>query len=121
MSALQDVTDQGFEQDVLAAPEITVVDFWAPWCGPCILLTPHLERFAESLGPRVRIVKMDVDSQPLVASRLKVRGLPVLIAFHDGIETDRLRGEKNPRAVERWLRALEAPAASEQIGTAAPS
>jgi thioredoxin 1 len=122
MAKLVDVTDESFERDVLKAGGTTVVDFWAPWCGPCLKLTPHLERLAGSLGEETRVLKMDIESQPDTATRLKVRGLPVLIAFRDGDELSRLRGVKSPRDVERWLRGLGAePAASEQVGPALTS
>jgi thioredoxin 1 len=119
MAKLVDVTDESFDLDVLRAAGTTVVDFWAPWCGPCLKLTPHLERLAESLDAMTRLVKMDIESQPDTASRLRVRGLPVLIAFREGEELARLRGVNSPRDVEHWLRGLEAlPTASEQVGPA---
>jgi thioredoxin 2 len=102
-----DVTDASFERDVLGAPGTTVVDFWAPWCGPCVALTPHLERIASTLGPDLRLLKLDVDTQEETPARLRVRGLPVLIAFHGGREVARIQGVKSPREVERWLRGLE--------------
>src|SRR5690242_14735064 len=104
MGNVSDVTDASFEQDVLRAPGTVVVDFWAPWCGPCVALTPHLERIATRLGPDLRLVKLDVDTQEATPARLRVRGLPVLIAFRDGREVARIQGVKSPREVERWLR-----------------
>ncbi|HZR97200.1 MAG TPA: thioredoxin domain-containing protein [Chloroflexota bacterium] len=106
MAALHDTTDATFEHDVVGAAGTVVVDFWAPWCGPCVALTPHLERMASKLPPDVRIVKLDVDSESAVASRLRVRGLPVLIAFRAGAEIARIHGVKSPGEVERWLRSL---------------
>ena len=113
---LKDVTDSSFERDVVRSRGTVVVDFWAPWCGPCLALTPHLERAAEPLAPETRVVKMDVDSQPQTPARLRVRGLPVLVAFRDGSEIGRLRGVKNPREVEHWLRSLSAEQQLEEIG-----
>ncbi len=113
MAALLDITDESFEREVLQASGTTVVDFWAPWCGPCVALTPHLERLAETLPAQARIVKLDVDSQPETARRLHVRGLPVLVAFRGGQEIARLREVKNPRQIQRWLGELAG--ASEQV------
>jgi thioredoxin len=119
MANLADVTDESFERDVLQAPGTIVVDFWAPWCGPCLQLTPHLERIAESLAEGTHLVKMDVESQEKTASHLRVRGLPVLIAFREGTELSRLRGVNSPRDVERWIRGLDGDSgSSEQVGSA---
>jgi thioredoxin len=117
MAALQDVTGPTFAQDVLEAPGTVVVDFWAPWCGPCVALTPHLERIAARLPAELRVVKLDVDSEPETASQLRVRGLPVLIAFRGGREVARIQGAKSPRDVERWLQGLAA--ASDEVEAAA--
>jgi thioredoxin 1 len=117
MGTLRDTTDASFEQDVLAATGTVVVDFWAPWCGPCVALTPHLERIAATLPPELRVVKLDVDTQESTPARLRVRGLPVLIAFRDGQEVARIQGAKSPREVERWLRDLGG--GSDQVAAAA--
>jgi thioredoxin len=106
MADLADVTDSNFEAEVLHAPGTVIVDCWAPWCGPCLALTPHLQRLADSLPPEMRLVKLDVDSQPDTTTHLRIRGLPVLIAFRGGQEVARLREAKNPTAVRRWVRAL---------------
>ena len=106
MASLPDVTDAGFDAQVLHAEGTVVVDCWAPWCGPCLALTPHLERLADSLPGGTCLVKLDVESQTETATRLRIRGLPVLIAFRAGREIARLREAKSPAAVKRWLQAL---------------
>ena len=80
---MRDVTDATFEQDVLKADRPVVVDFWAPWCGPCHAVTPVLERLAEETSD-VEFVKIDVDENPIVASRYDVLSLPTVMLFDDG-------------------------------------
>jgi thioredoxin 1 len=106
MATLPDVTDANFHDAVLADRGTVIVDCWAPWCGPCLALTPHLERLADELPAGTRLVKLDVESQPQTTARLRIRGLPVLIAFRAGQEAARLRAAKSPGTIKRWLREL---------------
>jgi thioredoxin len=80
---VRDVTDATFDRDVLKADKPVVVDFWAPWCGPCHAVTPVLERLAEETT-RVEFVKVDVDENPIVASRYDVLSLPTVMVFDGG-------------------------------------
>lgn len=83
-SYISEVTDLSFATDVLAAPGITVVDFWAPWCGPCKMLMPSLEKVAEKFHGRVKVVKMNVDENTVIPTKYGVRGIPNMIAFVGG-------------------------------------
>ena len=85
------VTDQTFEQEVLKSDTPVLVDFWATWCGPCRMVAPVLEEIA-SEKDNVKIVKLDVDANPLTAGRFGVRAIPTLILFKDGKEAQRLVG-----------------------------
>jgi thioredoxin 1 len=71
---------------------VTLVDFWAPWCGPCKMQIPILEKVAEAVGDRAVIAKLNVDDAPAVASQYGVRGIPTLILFKDGEEVNRFVG-----------------------------
>ena len=80
---LQDVTDGTFKAEVLDAEGPVLVDFWAPWCGPCRIVAPHLEELA---GERedIRIVKLNVDENPQVSARYNVMSIPTLLLFKQG-------------------------------------
>jgi thioredoxin 1 len=80
---VRDVTDQSFDQDVLAAGKPVVVDFWAPWCGPCRAVTPVLEQISGETD-KVEFVKVNIDDIPVVASRFDVLSIPTVILFADG-------------------------------------
>jgi thioredoxin 1 len=83
-SYITDVTDVSFAADVLGAPGITVIDFWAPWCGPCKMLMPSLEKVAEKFHGRVKVVKMNVDENQVIPEKYGVRGIPNMMAFVGG-------------------------------------
>jgi len=79
-----DVTDATFDQEVLRSELPVVVDFWAPWCRPCRAIEPHLVALADAHAGRLRLVKLDVDTNLGVASRYGVLSLPTVILFADG-------------------------------------
>jgi thioredoxin 1 len=79
-----DVTDATFDQEVLRSELPVVVDFWAPWCRPCRAIEPHLAALADAHAGRLRLVKLDVDTNLGVASRYGVLSLPTVILFADG-------------------------------------
>jgi thioredoxin 1 len=79
-----EVTRETFDTEVLASPVPVVVDFWAPWCEPCKAIEPHLDALADEWGERARLVRVDVDSEPGIASRYGVLSLPTVILFAGG-------------------------------------
>lgn len=81
---LQSVDDASYVDQVLNAKGVVVVDFWAPWCGPCGMLGPVLEKAAETQPENVKIVKYNVDESQSVAQQLGVRGIPTLAVYKDG-------------------------------------
>jgi thioredoxin 2 len=99
------VTDQSFDELVLRAPMATLVDLWAPWCGPCRAIAPVLEAIAAELAGEVRIAKLNVDENPRTAARLGVSGIPTLVLYRGGREVDRLVGALPKHDLVRWLRA----------------
>ena len=89
---LASVTDDSFAAEVEAHDGLTVVDFWATWCGPCHMLAPVVERVAAQHADRVRIVTVNADENQRTAVRFGVRGLPTLLFFKDGRLVDRVLG-----------------------------
>ena len=78
------VTDASFEAEVLNSTTPVVVDFWAEWCGPCKMIGPSLEEIAKELGPKAKIVKINIDENPGTPSKFGVRGIPTLMVFKGG-------------------------------------
>jgi thioredoxin 1 len=88
------VSDASFTTDVLDSPTPVLVDFWAPWCGPCRAVAPILEQLAIDHGDKLTVAKLDVDANPLTAQRFQVASIPTMIVFKDGIPTTRLGGAR---------------------------
>lgn len=109
--ALAPVTDLTFERDVLHAVLPVLVDFSATWCAPCRGMSAVLADLAEVYAGRIRIVTVDVDTDPLHAGRLGVRGMPSLFLFLDGEVIGQRSGAAPRASVERWIEETLATAA----------
>jgi len=92
MSNLKAVTDATFEQDVLKAPGPVLVDFWAPWCGPCLAVAPVIEKVAQAYQGRVDVVKLNVDENPRTAETYGIRSIPTIALFRQGEVVDGVLG-----------------------------
>ncbi|MGE0885094.1 MAG: thioredoxin [Blastocatellales bacterium] len=86
------VTDASFAHDVEQSPLPVFLDFWAGWCGPCLMIGPFIEELANDLAGRVRIAKLNIDENPMTARRFGVQSIPTMILFKDGREVDRITG-----------------------------
>jgi thioredoxin 1 len=78
------VTESNFEEEVVNSNVPVLVDFWAEWCGPCKMIAPILDEIAKEYGEKLKICKIDVDSNPEIAPKFGIRGIPTLIMFKDG-------------------------------------
>lgn len=92
MSAIPAVSQSTWATEVLQSDKPVLVDFWAPWCGPCKMLSPVIEKIASQLGDRVKFVKLNTDEAPSLAGQYGVSGIPCLILFKGGQPIDRIVG-----------------------------
>ncbi len=97
------VTDASFEADVLNSTTPVVVDFWAEWCGPCKMIGPSLEEIAKELGPKAKIVKINIDENPGTPSKFGVRGIPTLMVFKDGKLAATKVGALPKTQLQNWI------------------
>ncbi|HWA39330.1 MAG TPA: thioredoxin [Burkholderiales bacterium] len=84
-----------------------VVDFWAPWCGPCRMMAPALESAAAQLAGRVSFAKVNTDESPALAARFAIRSIPTLILFRDGREVRRMSGVLDARSLVAWVQQAQ--------------
>ncbi len=107
------VTDQTFQKEVLESKIPTLVDFWAPWCGPCRMIAPILDELAPKYQGKLKIAKLNVDENPVTPGQYFIQAIPTLIFFRDGQPVDKIVGALPKPAMEKRIEAvLSAPAAS---------
>ena len=100
---LVDVSAAEFQSSVAESPVPVLADFWAPWCGPCRMVAPAVERIAADLAGKVKVVKINTDEQSELQARFGVRSIPTLVLFENGIEKDRVIGAQPAPALRSWL------------------
>jgi len=84
---------------IISNSSVAVVDFWAPWCGPCRMMAPNFEEASRMLAPKVQFVKVNTEESPMVASTFGIRSIPTLIVFKDGKEVERVSGALPTQAI----------------------
>ncbi|MBI4249692.1 MAG: thioredoxin [Elusimicrobia bacterium] len=100
------LTDATFDEEVLGSPQPVVVDFWAPWCGPCRMLAPVLEELAKEYDGKVKIGKLNTDDHSNAATRFKISAIPTLLFFNKGQLVEQLVGVHSKADIKKRLDTL---------------
>jgi thioredoxin 1 len=106
MAKPREVTDNSFEQEVLKAPKPVLVDFWAPWCGPCRMVAPIVDELAEEYDGKVEFVKLNTDDNPNTAIKYGIRSIPTLLVFKDGQPVGQIIGARPKSDLKKRLDAV---------------
>jgi putative thioredoxin len=117
---IKDTTTAGFSADVIqeSRNQPVLVDFWAPWCGPCKQLTPALEKAVQAAGGKVKLVKMNIDDHPSIAGQLGIQSIPAVIAFVDGRPVDGFMGAQPETKIAEFIGKLASEGQGSQIEAA---
>ncbi len=100
------IGDNDFEKDILKAEKLSLVDFWAPWCGPCRAMEPVIEEISKQYGDRVNIFKCNVDDNPVSPSTYGVKAIPTLIFFKDGQIVEQITGMASKAKLEEVIQKI---------------
>ena len=100
-----ELDDYNFDQTVLQGKKVALIDFWAPWCGPCKVLGPIIEEVAKEIKDTASVGKMNVDENPIISSRYKIMSIPTILVFKDGKIIDQVIGVQSKDALIKRLQS----------------
>lgn len=101
-----DITDQTFKEEVVSCPDPVLLDCWAPWCGPCKMITPVLEQLAREYAGIIKIAKLNVDENPVTSSQFGIQTIPTMLFFNNGKMVNRLVGALPKGEIEKQMLAI---------------
>ena len=99
----EELTDSTFEQKVIKAPEPVLIDFWAPWCGPCRMLSPVIEKIGEEYKGKVKVFKLNTDDNPQTAVQFRIQAIPTLLIFKGGKMVEQMVGVQPEKEIRLRL------------------
>ncbi|HSR50347.1 MAG TPA: thioredoxin [Acidobacteriota bacterium] len=102
-SNVHEVQDSNFKSEVLEANVPVLVDFWAPWCGPCRQLAPTVDKVAQQYSDRAKFVKLNVDNNQETSAKYNIKGIPTLLLFKDGVIKDQIVGNTSGENISRMI------------------
>ena len=97
------VTDESFEKEVLKSDKPVVLDFWAPWCGPCKMIGPSLEEISDEMADKITVAKINIDENPNTPTFYNVRGIPTMLVFKNGEAAATKVGAVSKTAILEWI------------------
>jgi len=101
-----EINSKNFVNEVLGSEKVVLVDFWAPWCVPCKVIAPTVEKIAEEHSDRVKVAKANIDDDPSLATELSIFNIPTIVFFKKGIEHSRLIGVNTKEAIEAKIEKI---------------
>jgi len=103
---VQEISDADFKKEVEDYKGIVLIDFWAPWCGPCQMTAPILEKVSKEMGDKIKLVKVNVDENQQTASKFGIMSIPTFVFMKNGKEVERKTGVQNEEAIKRDIEKL---------------